>query len=418
MDTILPLREARAMLTREESDDYCIALQPICDSDYRHVGDELLYRASASDKTAKIGDPLVATARASSLAIYEIGLQKLVGERLLFLNVSREWLERPELLPHPTEQVIIEVLESVSVSDETIKALHAIKIKGYRIALDEAFVRQQPYALLPLADIVKIDVNQPLKLERLALYRRHGCKLLAEKVEDLEHFEQALDEGFTLFQGFFFARPHNVTMARSQRRSNNNIQIRLIRELYRDMVSIDRIGDMVSQDPHLYLMIMKRANSSYYGQKGSANLKRSLQLLGLNELRTLVATIMLAQNGPICRLTMQHALICAYMCKYLAAPFRHIDEDDAFTAGLFSLMDRMLGIEMVRLLEEVSLPGEIEDALVTSGGPLGAILTLAKDYQAFESDARNQTINRQLRECYLKAVEETQALMSSLGSSD
>nr|WP_198034573.1 HDOD domain-containing protein [Halomonas sp. 1513] len=402
-------------------DGYCIALQPICDADFQHVGDELLYRASASDAQTSVGDPLLATARASSMAIYEIGLDKLIGDRLLFLKVSREWLERPELLPFPSDNVVIEVLDDGTLLDDLMEALVLIKQRGYRLALDASAVLQGDVAALSsLADIIKLRLDDAIPAAQLEAFGAADCQLLAQRLETREDVETAKQAGCTLLQGFFFAQPSNVAPPTASRRSNPSIQIKLIRELYREMVNIDRLADMIAQDPHLYLIVIKRANSSYYAQSGGSSLRRSLQVLGINELRTLVATVMLAQNGPVSRLTLKHALTRATMCKHLAAPFSQLDAEDAFTTGLFSLMDTMLGVDMADLLAEVELNAAITAAIRDGSGQLGAILTIARDYQAFdaldESEQARQALppNAQLRAAYLGAVQETQALMNSL----
>nr|WP_163503351.1 HDOD domain-containing protein [Halomonas socia] len=402
-------------------DGYCIALQPICDADFQHVGDELLYRASASDASATVSDPLLATARASSMAIYEIGLDKLIGDRLLFLKVSREWLERPELLPFPANNVVIEVLDDGTPLNDLSDALALIKQRGYRLALDAAAILQGDVDTFSgMADIIKLRLDEGIDPARLAAFRDAGCQLLAQRLETRDDVETARQAGCTLLQGFFFAQPSNVAPPTASRRSNPSIQIKLIRELYRDMVNIERLADMIAQDPHLYLIVIKRANSSYYAQSGGGSLRRSLQVLGINELRTLVATVMLAQNGPVSRLTLKHALTRATMCKHLAAPFPQLDPEDVFTTGLFSLMDTMLGVEMADLLAEVELNAAITAAIRDGSGQLGAILTIARDYQAFiafdESEQARQAAppNTQLRTAYLAAVQETQALMSSL----
>ncbi|MDR5905798.1 EAL and HDOD domain-containing protein [Franzmannia qiaohouensis] len=406
-------------------DSYCIALQPICDADFQHVGDELLYRASASDASATVSDPLLATARASSMAIYEIGLDKLIGDRLLFLKVSREWLERPELLPFPADNVVIEVLDDGTPLDDLSNALALIKQRGYRLALDATAVLQGDVDTLSgMADIIKLRLDEGIDPARLAAFRDAGCQLLAQRLETRDDVETARQAGCALLQGFFFAQPSNVAPPTASRRSNPSIQIKLIRELYRDMVNIDRLADMIAQDPHLYLIVIKRGNSSYYAQSGGGgSLRRSLQVLGINELRTLVATVMLAQNGPVSRLTLKHALTRATMCKHLAAPFPQLDPEDAFTTGLFSLMDTMLGVDMLDLLNEVELSAAITAAIGDGSGQLGAILIIARDYQSFialdEAGQAGQTLpaNAQLRAAYLNAVQETQALMNSLQES-
>ncbi|MBD3894435.1 HDOD domain-containing protein [Halomonas sp. ML-15] len=399
-------------------DSYCIALQPVCDADLHHIGDELLYRASASDDSATITDPLLATARASSMAIYEIGLDKLIGERLLFLKVSREWLERPELLPFPANNVVIEVLDDGTPLNDLTNALAQIKQRGYQLALDASAVLQGDIETLSgIADIIKFRLDEGITSERLDAFRSADCQLLAQRLETRDQIDAARRAGCSLLQGFFFAQPSNVAPPTASRRSNPSIQIKLIRELYREMVNTERLADMIAQDPHLYLIVIKRANSSYYAQTGGSSLRRSLHVLGINELRTLVATVMLAQNGPVSRLALKHALTRATMCKHLAAPFPQLDPEDAFTTGLFSLMDTMLGIGMSALLDEVELSDSINAAIRDGSGQLGAILTIARDYQAFVAlDAEDSGMppNAQLRTAYLGALQETQALMSSL----
>jgi EAL and modified HD-GYP domain-containing signal transduction protein len=79
---------------------YCITLQPFCDSFLKHVGDELLYRSTGEASNAIFDDPMTATARVCTTAFYETGVKALSGNRLMFFNAPREWLIKPELMPH------------------------------------------------------------------------------------------------------------------------------------------------------------------------------------------------------------------------------------------------------------------------------------------------------------------------------
>ena len=403
-----------------DDDQYCIALQPVCDAQFQHVGDELLYRSSPQASTAVITDPLLATARACSAAIYDIGLEKLVSNRWLFLNVSSEWLARPELLPTPAEQIVIEITESVQADSETVRAIQVIKSYGYRVSWTLQSDDSRTSTLGELADIIKVDTTRPYDRQAVQSLTNGERTFLAEKVDDLDVFERYKSLGFQLFQGFFFAQPKTHTASLNTRRSNQSSQLKLITELYRDTVNLDDVAKLIAQDPYLYVTVLKRANSGYFGQGKQINqLKRSLQLLGLIELRTLVATVMLSQNGPVCRLTMKLALTRALMCRLLADPFPGIDRESAFTAGLFSLMDVMLDLSMETLLREVPLPEDVLAALRTRSGSLGALLVLAEDYEkmAVDMDGSDSTQRAQLRRCYLQANEEADALLRSLKTS-
>lgn len=65
-----------------------------------------------------------------------------------------------------------------------------------------------------MADVAKIDVLETAAAESEALIREFGSlrgRFLAEKVEDREAYRQAVDLGFSLFQGYFFCKPEIVT---------------------------------------------------------------------------------------------------------------------------------------------------------------------------------------------------------------
>jgi len=59
-------------------------------------------------------------------------------------------------------------------------------------------------------DYIKVDFAMTGAEERKRLLKRLdgvAVALLAEKVETQEEYKRACDEGFTLFQGYYFCRP-------------------------------------------------------------------------------------------------------------------------------------------------------------------------------------------------------------------
>jgi EAL and modified HD-GYP domain-containing signal transduction protein len=91
-----------------------------------------------------------------------------------------------------------------------LDAVKAIKAKGYTLALDDFDFDPKWQAFYPYIDIIKVDVLQFTILEIFQFVNtilHLKVTLLAEKVESSKHFEQLKMLGFTLFQGYFFARP-------------------------------------------------------------------------------------------------------------------------------------------------------------------------------------------------------------------
>ncbi|WP_458524954.1 EAL and HDOD domain-containing protein [Onishia taeanensis] len=391
---------------------YQVALNPIFDRDFVHLGDHLKYRNQAPEDQG-----LEATASACSMAIYDIGLEKLIDDRALYIDLPVEWLTRPELWPTPAKRMVVGLREgnprvdgTSALSEADQEALETLKARGYRLMVG---ADQNP-ALFPMADVIRLDASRDLSLDnpQLALWQTMEKALLATGVDDAARLDAARAAGCTLFTGGYLASARQYRRKVSSTHGNKGTQIRLMSALYRDDVDLSAIHDLIVQVPYLNVAIIKRANSSFFGQSGQQlSLMRAMQVLGMHELRTLVATMLLSRNFPSSRLTLRLALVRAFMCEQLARPFSTIDADDAFTTGLFSLMDVLLETDHETLLAEVPLSAAIVGALKTRSGSLGALLTLAEDYETLAEQRNAQADSAQLRECYLVALEKTETIL-------
>lgn len=193
-----------------QATDVYVARQPVFDRRQRAVAYELLYRSGAAN-VYDAKDGYSATAQVIVNAFMAIGIEHITGGSRALINFPEELLLSDYATVLPKEQVIIEVLETVEPTPEVIDACARLKKAGYQIALDDFVLLTPDYLpLLPHTDFIKVDFRGatqsvlqvlPSKLEP------YGVKLLAEKVETMEEFEQAVTWGFELFQGYFFCRP-------------------------------------------------------------------------------------------------------------------------------------------------------------------------------------------------------------------
>lgn len=358
-------------------DSYTIAIQPICNEKMEHVADELLYRASAASDVAIIENAEEATARACAVAFYEMGIDQLSHQRLMFVNAPQGWLLRPELSPLPPERVVIEILEDVAASTEVRESIRQLRRRGYRIALDDFVLTSQNECLVALADIIKIDIRHPPDPQALALFHRSGAVLLAERIETHEQFEAYLAKGFSRFQGFYLSRPQVVATPNQRRSCNQAAQLKLFEEIFRDDFNVRAIIKLVSQDPYLVAALFRRANSPFFQRcVPASNLEQCITRLGMLELRTLVATLLLARNGPASRLALLEALTRSFMCGQLAKQEPKLDPMEGLTIGFFSMMDTLLGLPLDEILTEVRLSHSATAALLHGQGPWSQILDL------------------------------------------
>ena len=191
------------------SDDFFLARQPILGRNQHLVAFELLFR-SAGAVEANVTDDAAATAAVISHAS-QLGMARVVGERLAFVNVDEVVLmsDFVRFLPH--DKVILEILETVKATPEIIARVIELRSFGFKFALDDVVADSDDVRkLIGLVDVIKIDVKavDPARLPELTRsLMGPGKKLLAEKVETVEEFELCMELGFEYFQGYYFARP-------------------------------------------------------------------------------------------------------------------------------------------------------------------------------------------------------------------
>ncbi len=389
------------------TDQYTIAIQPIVDARLQHVADELLYRGDCSAISAAVFDDVQATARACAVAIYEIGLDKLCGQRKLFINASGEWLLNPDLGGLPQSQIVIEILEDTEVNDVLLSALRKLKHQGYTLALDDFELTDANRALLALADIVKFDISTGLPTALIQRLYKEGYTLLAERVETYEEFEKCKALGFSLFQGYFYQRPQ-VQTTNTQRHSTSRAnQMQLLAHLYSDRVRLPALSTLIARDPYLLNAVLKRANSAEKAAQHPVHkLLDCIHIIGLKELRTLVSIIMLAGNNPASKINLISGLTRAFACEALAEQ-RGLDEEEGFITGLFSHMPVIIGIDLETMLKELPLSQPIHQALIQRQGPLGELLA------HIEATERGSPPADVPAELILQAAAEARTLMDS-----
>lgn len=378
-----------------KKENYCIAMQPICNAKMEHIADELLYRTAVNAQGVFVDDNELATARVCNIAFYETGIKNLVDNRNLFINMPTEWLLKPELLPPNSEQIVIEVLENVIGSKEVIDSLKIIKQKGYTIALDDFVLNSQTMPLLDIADIIKVDLFNPINMQHIDLYKSKGIKLLAEKVEDYDTFIEMRDLGFEMFQGYFYAKPE-THKATSRNRSNNHMALlRLISEIQHENTNLRQLQDIIAQDLELTFLLLKYANSAMYNRSGSIEtISQAINSLGLNRIRTIAMTIMMAKNGPASRLMLGQALTRAAMCQELYT-IKGSNGDVAFTVGLVSMMDSILGEPLEALIKNSTVSNEIIEIVIERKHVLGELLSNIEKFENAEIlDWNNEQVEK------------------------
>ena len=399
-------------MSTSSSASWCIALQPICDRQFNHIADELIYRPNGASATGS--DGLQASARAYVTAFYEIGLASLVGARNLLVPVPCEWVLETEIMAMPSEKVIVALPDTLTLDAAALAALGRLREQGYTLLANDVLVGQNPDALLAHVQIVRIDARESAALlDKVQRYARGNVSLLAAHLETIGQYEQCRDLPFSYFQGDFYAIAHPVAGRVIKRAGNRAASLQLLRELYLPNPDLKRIEGLLVQDPHLCALLFKRANAAS-GERlhRVTKLQQVIMMLGFDKIRALTITLLLAHNEPVKRFLVHKALVRAAMARRLAHHARGVDPDSAFTVGFFSMMEQIEGTALEDLLKEARLDPVLEDALLRRQGELGKVLKLVLAFEEARLDRDGIRQLDQLNGEYLASVVWAQEIMA------
>lgn len=387
--------------------DLIVARQPILDRKQELYAYELLFRPTASEQPAAV-DGDAASARVLLTSLVEMGLEKVVGDRLAFINFTGALLQSDLIRLLPKERLVLEVLETVRVDATMLEAIRTLAAQGYRFALDDFVHRPELADLIPHAAFIKLDV---LALGRdgvraqLALLAGAKTTLVAEKVETHEDWQWCAEQGFHMFQGYYFCRPRVI--AGKALATNQVTVLLLLAKLQDPNVKFSEIDAMVRRDVGLTHRLLKIINSAQYAlPRKIESIKEALVMLGLRFTRMWASLIALAGVKQTPREAFTTTLVRARMCETLAGVAGQNPADTYFLVGLLSTLDTLLDRPLEAVLRELPLSEPVRTALLERKGDMGEALACAIAQERGEWDAvryRNLA-GTQIQTAYLDAL--------------
>jgi EAL and modified HD-GYP domain-containing signal transduction protein len=393
-------------MEQSEHTPYCIALQPICDRRLHHVADKLLYRSHCGADAASFDDPFLATVRSYSTAIYEVGLENLVGERMLLFTAPSEWIENGGFFELPAEQVFAELGVDAFASPKALEAIERLRSIGYLIAVPQTVFEQYPETPIELVDLIKIDSRRPNCLDLAARFKGQGPRLLATFVEDQATLDRVHGAAFDWFMGFVFLPPMHVKESGRQRRSNRAVELRLLAELTQRDLQFEQLEALLAQHPHFCVLLFAQVNSAAFsrGNRRIESLHEAVVRLGLERIKTMAMFLLLSRNDPIEAVQVRMLLNRAAMAARIAQRVRSIEPQTAFTLGLFSRLDAFEGLPMPQLLQGMPFSVPVQDALLERAGEMGKLLEVLDAHESGDLSRLSPAVVARLNEDFVHAL--------------
>ncbi len=361
-----------------------IARQPIFDKKKNVYAYELLYRTGERNVSGVIdGDQ--ATSSVVGNALMLAGLETLTQNRLAFINFTKQLIidEIPTVFSN--ENLVIEILEDIVPDPEFIASCKRLKEKGYTIALDD-FVLDYPYeSILDLADIIKVDFLLTTPQERKMIIQKYGnrnIRFLAEKIETLEQFEEAMAYGYAYFQGYFFSKP--VIMKHTDIKPASLNYIKILEELDSDVPEYERIASVIEADVSLSYKLLRLINSAaFYTNSRVTSIKHALVMLGFKEIRKWISIVMLrelAEGKPdeIIRVSLLRGRMGEILSNQFDLESRRTE---VFLMGMFSMIDTLMGQSMENALTVLPLEDDVKAGILGEKNAFSDLFRIVTAYE-------------------------------------
>ena len=311
-------------------------------------------------------------------------------------------------------------IQRADLSDVTaIDGIRAARAAGFGILLRDADLINGDKGLLPLVSHIEVrygsaDFSAQTKL--FAALRPSGVCTISRGVHGWAEFDACAALDIDTFVGNLYL----TTRPGIQTKGLNAAQAMILQlmDMVRKNADVRQLEGVLKRDAALSYKLLRYINSAGFGLGAEIqSLRHAVTMLGYSPLyRWLSVLLATASTGVHSPVLMQTAIVRGRFAELLGQSFLpRVEAENLFVAGMFSLLDRLLGIPMEEVLDNIQLSEPIAQALLTRDGIYGPFLALAeaceKDNGSAGSRAESLFISAsQVNEAHLAALVWAQAL--------
>lgn len=398
-----------------------VARQPILDLRGRVHAFRLLFREEVGE------GGLPGRAMMETAAFHKLNrpseLKRLTGSLVAVVRCAAEALSEELAQALPPSLTVLEIAASGEANPELKATCEKLKALGFRLALGEFTGQREFESLVELADYIRVDFSRSQPEERRVLPQRLRGKamiLLAANLETQKDYLKAREEGFTLFEGYWFCQP---VMKKNRRPPANQIlRLEILKALQRNPLELVKVSELVKRDGPLTYQLLRLANSPLWALRQPVeSIQGALLAVGDDAFRR-IATMAIATefNGDQPPELLCMAMIRGRFCE-VAGAGRGLDAFGQYLLGLLSLLPAMQGQPMSELAPALAVSPAIRDALMGTGNPERALLGWLEscergDWAGCDRTAQAGGLNQEeLVKGYIEAVAWAEAALHSGG---
>ncbi|MEA3404862.1 MAG: diguanylate phosphodiesterase, partial [Pseudomonadota bacterium] len=139
-------------------------------------------------------------------------------------------------------------------------------------------------------------------------------------------------------------------------------------------------------------------------------IREVLTLFGLKRVQSWTTMLSISSIDEVIPEVFITALSRAIFMRNLAVKESLIDPESFYLAGMFSLLDVIMGQPLETVLQQLPISQFIIDGLIEKQGDYGRVIAVAESYERGQPETDDQDVAN----IYLQAFQQTQKLFSEL----
>jgi EAL and modified HD-GYP domain-containing signal transduction protein len=323
-----------------------------------------------------------------SLASFEV--DRLLGHRLAFIDVSPSILLNPRLARLPAKNTVLMLVVPPAVQIDPVQLrvqIDGLQERGFQVGWRWQLERATTAVALEACDFVQVLTSafDGLQLSDFTAQGRshprtgrEPLKFIASDIATADDFQLCYRAGFDYFQGPFVTSRENWHPPKSD---IDRAKVILILNRLRSGAQTSELAKALRCDPVLTYKMLRYINSPAMGlRKQITEIEQALVLLGQDKLYRWLSLLLYDVKGAgyAEHALFEQALVRARLMEQLAlrSGLASPLADQLFLTGLFSLLDKMLGLPTEQILAKVAVTNTVRDALLHARGPFFPYLQL------------------------------------------
>ena len=357
-----------------------IVREPLLDPKQRVIGYELSWQQQENQQSTDAELEALIGFVAANVNDEEHGW--LLKDKILFLDAVPDMLSTDALFAMPPERTVLTMKATDLADPDTLSAVQGLRAGGVGISIRDGDLAHLGPNLAMSASYIEVrfaGADVAAQARTYAAAKQSNVRMVGRPVATWEDFDTCAALGLDAFVGKLHLTPRPGAPVKGMNPAQTII-LQLMQMVQKNE-DIPKIESVLKRDPALSYKMLRFINSAGFGAtREIQSLRQAITMMGYSPMyRWLTLLLATASTSGYSPVLMETAVIRGRLAELLGHKALPRGEgENLFVAGMFSLLDRLLGLPMQEVLDTIQLPDEVVKALLTRDGMYGPYLALAE----------------------------------------